>query len=725
MRQVKYLGQILDAQGIRPDPDKIAPIVSMPPPHDIPKLRSYLGAINYYGKYVQEMRTLRQPMDQLLKAGMKFHWSTACQRSFDRFREILQSPLLLTQYNPKMEIIVSADASNVGLGARIAHKFPDGSIKAIYHVSRSLTSAESNYSQIEKEALALIFAVTRFHRIIYGRRFILETDHKPLLAIFGAKKGIPTYTANRLQRWALTLLLYDFSINYISTDSFGHADDISRLINRHVRPDEEMVIANLTFEKSIRSILNESLQAVPLSFKTIQNTTKNDDTLQQIIKFIKEGWPPKTIINDPKILQFYQRRDGLSVVADCITYGERLVVPPSSRESVLKQLHKGHPGIERMRSIARQYVYWPNVDEDVAHIVKSCIECSSVAKTDRKTTLESWPVPEKAWQRLHLDYAGPVNGYYYLILVDAYSKWPEVMRTKDITTTATLRMLRNIFARHGQPETLVTDNGTQFTSNMFETFCEHLIVHLKTAPFHPQSNGLAERFVDTFKRALKNITAGGETLEEAIDTFLLCYRSTPCRSSPEGKSPAEHIYKRPIRTALELLRPPSSSHKVHDNKQEKQFNLKHGAKKRHYSPQDLVWAKVYHNNKWSWAHGQVIGQIGSVLYNVWLSSTRKLIRSHCNQLRSRHEAEVSQQEQLAITDVQIPLAILLDNCGLNEEVETTTSTTLPSEMLADLAPPRQRSRVGSTRNNNQPPVPTRQSSRQRVPPTRYDAYHLY
>jgi len=95
----------------------------------------------------------------------------------------------------------------------------------------------------------LIFAVTRFHRMIYGRRFILETDHKPLLAIFGAKKGIPTYTANRLQRWALTLLLYDFSINYISTDSFGHADVLSRLINRHVRPDEEMVIANLTYEK--------------------------------------------------------------------------------------------------------------------------------------------------------------------------------------------------------------------------------------------------------------------------------------------------------------------------------------------------------------------------------------------------------------------------------------------------------------------------------------------
>ncbi|XP_055633658.1 uncharacterized protein K02A2.6-like [Toxorhynchites rutilus septentrionalis] len=211
MRQVKYLGQILDGDGIRPDPDKIAPIVSMPASHE------------------------------LLKAGEKFEWSSAGQKSLDRFHEILQSPLLLTHYNPKLELVVSTNASSVGLGARIAHKFDgwhaDGTVKAICHASRSLTAAESNYSQIEKEGMALIFAVTKFHRIIFGRRFVLEIDHKPLLAIFGSKKGIPTYTANRLQRWALTLLLYDFDIHYVSTDALGHADILSRLINRHVRPE--------------------------------------------------------------------------------------------------------------------------------------------------------------------------------------------------------------------------------------------------------------------------------------------------------------------------------------------------------------------------------------------------------------------------------------------------------------------------------------------------------
>ncbi|XP_055615045.1 uncharacterized protein K02A2.6-like [Toxorhynchites rutilus septentrionalis] len=239
MHQVKYLGQLLDSEGIRPDPDKVKAIINMPPPNDVPTLRSYLGAINYYGKYIREMRKLRQPLDELLKEGASFQWTDACQRSFNRFKEVLQSPLMLTHYNPRLTMVVSADASNVGIGAHIAHRFPDGSEKAVYHASRSLTPAESRYSQIEKEALGLVYAVTKFHRMIYGRHFILQTDHKPLVAIFGSKQGIPPYTANRLQRWALTMLLYDFKIEHISTDHFGHADILSRLINSHVRPNED------------------------------------------------------------------------------------------------------------------------------------------------------------------------------------------------------------------------------------------------------------------------------------------------------------------------------------------------------------------------------------------------------------------------------------------------------------------------------------------------------
>ncbi|XP_062538690.1 uncharacterized protein K02A2.6-like [Armigeres subalbatus] len=534
MEQVEYLGQILDGDGIRPDPNKTAAIATMPPPQDVSSLRSYLGAVNYYAKYVPEMRKLRFPMDQLLKSGAKWVWSEACQRSFNRFREILQSPLTLSHYNPNLEIIVSADASNYGI-------------------------AESNYSQNEKEGLALIFAVTRFHRMIFGRQFILETDHKPLLlAIFGSKKGIPVYTANRLQRWALTLLLYDFNIKYVSTESFGYVDILSRLINTHVRPNEEYVIASIELE----DIVKQSVEALPVTFKMIQAGTQSDAVLKQVKQFVQTVWPSnQSKISDPQLQQFYQRRGSLAIVSDCLTYGERLVIPSKFRDRVLRVLHKGHPGVERMRSIARNYVYWPGIDEQINHRVRTCVECSRAAKTNSKTNMESWPTPEKPWQRIHADYAGPVDGNYYLIVVDAFGKWPEVISTKRITTSATVAMFREIFARNGMPETLVTDNGTQFTSEDFEAFCSNSgILHLKTPPYHPQSNGLAERFVHTFKRGLRKITSGGETLRH-YDTFLLCYRSTPCRSAPEGKSPAELLLGRKLRTSLDLLKPPSSFNK--------------------------------------------------------------------------------------------------------------------------------------------------------------------
>lgn len=741
MKQVRYLAQLLDAEGIRPDPEKISAIVNMPPPHDVPTLRSYLGAINYYGKYIREMRMLRQPLDELLKKGASFHWSDDCQRSFERFKTILQSPLLLTHYNPAMDIVVSADASNIGIGARIAHRLPDGSEKAIYHASRSLTPAESGYSQIEKEALALVYAVTKFHRMIYGRHFILQTDHKPLIAIFGSKQGIPAYTANRLQRWALTMLLYDFKIEHISTDNFGHADILSRLINSHVKPDEDYVVASIELETVVCNIVHQSIGFLPVTYKLIAAETEKDETLQKVRSYTMEGWPQskEAVEGGQEVQQFYARRDSLSTAQKCLMYAERIVIPKKLQKRVLDQLHKGHPGIERTRSLARNYVYWPGIDEHITKLVRSCKECSSVAKTDLKTTLESWPAPQKPWQRVHIDYAGPVNDTYFLVLVDALSKWPEVIATKRITTAATIEILRRIFCRFGMPEVLVSDNGTQFTSESFAGYCEsNGIVHLKTAPFHPQSNGQAERFVDTFKRTVKKIQAGGEEMDAAIETFLLCYRSTPCRSAPDGKSPAEVLLGRRLRTSLELVLPPSGSTKRHESKQELQFNRKHGAKPKSFDVKDKVYAKLHRGNNWSWIAGEIVERIGTVLYNVWVPDRQQLMRCHSNQLRNRFE---DNPEEAPKSENPVPLDLLLDTWGLNQATTSDGSDDDPPgpddeslaqlryEFLRSLQPkpqrPIHRNRPQEPRQQTDGQPPVRRTPRNRKAPVRYEPYHLY
>ncbi|XP_055522647.1 uncharacterized protein K02A2.6-like [Wyeomyia smithii] len=201
----------LEDKGIRPDPEKLQVIASIPAQTNVSVLRSFLGAVNFYGRFVRNIHELRHPLDKLLKKDTKWQWNTDCQRSFEQFKQVLQSELLLTHYDPKLPIIVAADASNTGIGAVIFHEFPNGHLKAIQHASRSLTQAEQAYGQP-----ALTYGVTKFHKYLLGRRFTLLTEHKPLLSIFGSKKGIPLHTANRLQRWALMLLNYDFDIRHVS-----------------------------------------------------------------------------------------------------------------------------------------------------------------------------------------------------------------------------------------------------------------------------------------------------------------------------------------------------------------------------------------------------------------------------------------------------------------------------------------------------------------------------
>ncbi|PIO65501.1 hypothetical protein TELCIR_12825 [Teladorsagia circumcincta] len=278
--------------GRRPDPKKIEVIKQMPSPKDLPQLRSLLGLLSHYGSFVKEMRSLRAPLDALLAKNAKFKWTRTCEECFNRAKEILTSDLLLAHYDPSQDIIVAADASNYGLGAVISHRYKDGSEKAIAHASRSLLPAEKNYSQIEKEALAIVFAVQKFRRMLHERWFTLLTDHKPLLTIFGSKK-IPVYTANRLQRWAITLLAYDFNIQYRSTRSFGQADALSRLIANQSAQEEDRVIAAISIDDDISQTFVNTIRALPVTAREVKESTAKDRLLKQAVSYIQGSWPPR------------------------------------------------------------------------------------------------------------------------------------------------------------------------------------------------------------------------------------------------------------------------------------------------------------------------------------------------------------------------------------------------------------------------------------------------
>ncbi|XP_062546621.1 uncharacterized protein K02A2.6-like [Armigeres subalbatus] len=407
-------------------------------------------------------------------------------------------------------------------------------------------------------------------------------------------------------------------------------------------------------------------------------------------------------------------------VQGCILFGECLVIPSPLRRRCIGQLHRGHPGIQRMKAIARSYVYWPSLDKDIVDHVKSCRHCASTAKSPSKLAPVPWPRSTKPWERVHIDYAGPITGSYYLIVVDSYTKWPEIIQTHSTTTAATIAILKDVFARFGMPSTLVSDNGPQFVSTLFQDFCtENGIDHLTIAPFHPQSNGQAERFVDTFKRSIKKIQEGRDIVRESLNTFLITYRTTPNPSTPNGKSPAEIMFGRRIRTSLELLHPPVERTTV----QKQDYNVK-----RSYHRNDLVFAKLYSNKTWRWAPGIILEKVGSVMYNVWVNNQR-LVRSHVNQLMNRFET--NHHTKPMNNPSRLPIDILLGAWNLPAPRSPSVSshpTTSPSH--ATVSVPIAGSGSSELQSVIEPelqpvsPAP-RRSSRVRRVPQRYQPYLLY
>uniref|UniRef100_A0A7I4YWP0 RNA-directed DNA polymerase n=1 Tax=Haemonchus contortus TaxID=6289 RepID=A0A7I4YWP0_HAECO len=295
MTQLTYLGNVITAAGRRPDPKKIDAITQMPKPKDTAQVRSFLGLINYYGAFVPEMRQIRAPLDALLKKDTPFNWNPECDAAFERAKEVLASDLLLTHYNRDLPIVVAADASDYGIGAR--------------HGEELRTN--------EKEGLALIYAVRKFHRYIYGRHFTLLTDHKPLLAIFGSKKRVPAYLANRLQRWRLTLRAYDFDIEYRSTTSFGQADALSRLISAQSPPEEDVIIA--TIARDVNAIFRDNVNRLPVTAEDVARATAEDDCLRQVLDHVVHNkWPKKL---SPTVANYAHLRNDLSTQQGCLLFG--------------------------------------------------------------------------------------------------------------------------------------------------------------------------------------------------------------------------------------------------------------------------------------------------------------------------------------------------------------------------------------------------------------------
>ena len=417
--------------------------------------------INYYGKFIPNLAAKLHPLHALLKKGVKWNWSKECTDVFTETKKHLSEAPILVHYDPKLPVRLAGDASNYGIGAVLSHVDPEGQEHPIAFTSRTLTNSEKNYSQIEKEALSLIHGIRKFRNYIYGRHFTLVTDHKPLTALFSPKTEVPALAAGRLQRWALLLSSYDYTVEFRSTKAHANVDGLSRLPLLMQEDGESL---------SDVSVFNVSqISTVYVSVVDLCKATRSDPVLSKVYCYLQRGSPRQC----PELLKpFWSHRNELSIEEGCILWGVKVLVPKKLQPAVLQMLHEGHVGMVKVKQIARSYVWWPHIDKDIEELVKGCKSCQQDQKPPVPAPLHPWLWPSKPWIRVHLDFAGPFMGKTFLIAVDAFSKWPEIIEMSTTTAANTIRVLRELFAVHGIPEQLVSDNGPQFVSTEFLEFCK-------------------------------------------------------------------------------------------------------------------------------------------------------------------------------------------------------------------------------------------------------------
>ncbi|XP_039469023.1 uncharacterized protein K02A2.6-like [Oreochromis aureus] len=504
---VEYLGHVSDANGLHAAPSKITAIVDAPPPQNVSQLKSFLGLLNYYGRFIPNLASLLKPLHNLLRKEEAWKWTASCQEAFQKAKDSLTASEVLTHFNPKFPIQLACDASPYGVGAVISHILPNGEERPIAFASRTLNTAETNYAQLEREALSIVFGVRKFHQYLYGRRFTLLTDHRPLTTILGPYTGIPSLAAFRLQRWALILS--------------GHG--LSRLPLPVKKPDSD----------TVEILYFREVETAPVSAVQVKRASRNDPVLSAVMDWIIKGLPAG---EDVDLKAFLGKRAELSVQAGCLLWGRRVIIPLSLQTKLLKQLHAGHSGIVRMKEIARSYFWWPNMDKQIEEIAKNGSSCHKVRNNPPLAPLHPWEFPQEPWHRVHIDFAGPYEDKMFLVAVDAHSKWPEVTIMKSTTTEKTIEALGEMFSRFGSPTQIVSDNGPQLVSQEMEAFLQaNGVQHITSAPYHPATNGLAERFVQTMKHALKT-SQGQGTLHQRLHKFLLNYRNSPhatTRTSPK------------------------------------------------------------------------------------------------------------------------------------------------------------------------------------------------
>ena len=587
-KEVKYFGHIVSSEGIRPDPDKVSAIRNMPAPTSLTELRTVCGMFNYMTKFVPGMATIMKPMTDLMKKQNMWIWGPAQQEAFEQVKKKIAESPALGFFDPTKDIVVCADSSSYGIGATIMQREGENLVPIAF-ASRTLTEAECRYAQIEKELLASVWACEKFSKYLVGLdRFELQTDHKPLVPLI-ASKDINTAPI-RCQRLLIRMMRFNAHVMHLPGKSIVIADTLSRHLLPHTVEDMELELDVTSYMEGVESHFHLTSRKLD----HLRAETVHDTQLQQVISYVLNGWP-KMVAHD---VQAYQQAQGeLSVVNGLVVFGNRVVIPASQRQRILHQLHESHQGLHKCRQRAQITVWWPGLSRDLKELINRCETCRLARPAQKSEPLQPTPLPQRPWQKLGADLCQH-RGKNFLIVVDYYSRWLEILLLKSTTASVVIKKLRYLFSTHGMPDVIVSDNGPQFRCKEFRDFAQECdFYHQTSSPGFPQANGEAESAVKIAKKILQ---------QESPDTALLNYRATPHTST--GVSPSVALMGRQLKTKLPTLPQNLAPQAVKDAEIRKfdqavkvkataNFNKQHGAVPLgHLKPGDDIL--VHADNKW-------------------------------------------------------------------------------------------------------------------------------
>lgn len=535
-KEVTFLGHKITHLGLQIDPEKVEAVTKMQAPQNVKEVQRFAGMVNYLARFLPQLSEIIEPIRVLTMKDRLFVWGEKQEEAFAQIKLLVTQAPVLAYYDRTKELQIQCDASKSGIGAVLMQEG-----KPICFASKALTTTEEKYAVIEKEMLAVLFSLKKFHQYTFGNHTTVYSDHKPLQSIL--RKSLDK-APRRLQGMILATQLYDFQVQYCP----GREMHIADLLSRSYLPSDS---ACDSFDH-VNAVDYVPVRSERLS--RMRKATSEDPVLQLLIATVLEGWPEEKMQIPPQIASYFQFRDEIVVNDGLVFKGNRIIVPENMRKEIKEALHVAHIGIESTLRRARECVFWPSMHPEIKMMIMQCPICNSQSKSQQKESLMNHDASESMWpfQKVGVDLM-TMNNRDFLVMVDYNSNFWEVDELKTTKSSEVIRKLRAHFSRYGAPSVLVSDNGPQFYCEEFSEFMKKWdIEHRTSSPGHPKSNGMVESAVKNAKKIISRALQDGTDPHIAI----LEYRNTP---QADGMSPAQKFLGRRTRgilpTTASLMQP--------------------------------------------------------------------------------------------------------------------------------------------------------------------------